>query len=63
MGFLRVKPYEQGFEHKTIHILSCSYLQISIKGCKQARQKGDEEGKELATIQDEFVTIECDNSL
>ena len=54
MGLL--KSYQQCIEHETIHILFDSYLKISIKGSNRARQKGEEEGKELATM-DEFVTI------
>ena len=47
---------ERDTENKAINILFDSYLEISIKRCKLERQKGQNEGIELATTY-EFVTI------
>ena len=42
--------------HTHIHILFDSYLDISVNECERARRKVEEEGIELATI-DEFMTL------
>ena len=51
-----LESVERDTENKAINILFDSYLEISIKRCKLERQKGQNEGIELATTY-EFVTI------